>query len=406
MDSAGRRFTLLGLVVLSFIGGLVLRGPAAVVGLAILAIAGLLWWQAATRASDEELARERRVLGERLDSVRQDRLQVERLLDALPTSVLLFDADGVAYANPAATEQFQMPDPLGLSPLRALGVTSLAEAVAETKATGDDVTVTATRDGRELLARAATTGGDDTALIVTDLTHLRRVEEMRRDFVANASHELKTPVTGIWALADSLELALDQDPERARAMVSRIQLEAMRLSQLVRDLLDLARLEESADGRGRERIDLVDLCRRQIDRLSSIAEGRDVHLSLEADGDASVIGIRDDLTVIVGNLLQNAIQYNESQGTVVISVARDGPAATITVRDTGIGIPEADQERIFERFYRVDKARSRAAGGTGLGLSLIRHAVERHGGEITVQSVLGEGSEFTLTLPVDGQASD
>ena len=399
------RLVVVGLAASAFLLGRLAGGRSVVVGLAVVVLLGALAHRLIERSHADALQADREVSDRRLEEVRQDRSQVERLLDALPTSVLLFDEDGVAYANPAARTQFDMPDPLGMSPLRALGVTALVEAVEESEATGRDVMITASRDGRELLARVAPTGGNDTALIVTDLTDLRRVEEMRRDFVANASHELKTPVTGIWALADSLELALDQDPERARAMISRIQLEAMRMSQLVRDLLDLTRLEEGMDGRGRERVELMALCRHQINRLGSIAATASVTLELAEGPDASIIGIRDDLTLIIGNLIQNAIQYNQPSGTVTIAVAREGGRATITVSDDGIGIPEADQDRIFERFYRVDKARSRAAGGTGLGLSLIRHAVERHGGRISVQSVLGEGSDFTVTLPVDGQAT-
>ncbi|WP_370325613.1 sensor histidine kinase [Euzebya sp.] len=349
-----------------------------------------------------------RVLRGRFDALRAERQRVERLLDAIPTAVLLFADEQLVYANPAAADQFelgQLVDPQGLSPVRALGVPSLQAAVQEAEETGEDVTVTARRDDRELLARATRIGETETALIVTDLTSLARVEEMRRDFVANASHELKTPVTGIQALADSLAMAMDRDPDRARGMVDRIQKEATRLAQLVRDLLDLTRLEEGADGRPRERVDLTALCAAQIDRLRVVAEQKSVEVVLDAEGEASVIGIREDLKLIVGNLIQNAIQYNHTDGTVEVRVRRGPSAATIAVVDTGIGIPEADQARIFERFYRVDKARSREAGGTGLGLSLVRNAVERHRGTVTVSSVLGEGSTFTLRMPVDGGAA-
>ncbi len=345
------------------------------------------------------------VLRDRFDALRAERARVGRLLDALPTAVLLFDTEGLVYANPAAVELFELTEFIGLSPVRTLGVPDLVQALAETAETNEPVTVQVQRDDLELMARATRTGDDETALIVTDLTSLQRVEAMRRDFVANASHELKTPVTGMRALADSLHLALARDPDRARQMVERIQLEATRLSNLVRDLLDLARLEEDADDRVRQPVDLDALCQQQIERLGVVAEQQQVEVMMSGDGQATVVGIPEDLKLVVGNLIHNAVQYNRPGGHVVVSVGRRGPLAFIEVADSGIGIPESDQDRIFERFYRVDKARSRAAGGTGLGLSLIRHAVERHQGTITVASVLGEGSTFTVELPVDGGIS-
>lgn len=344
-----------------------------------------------------------RVLRDRFEQLRAERQRIEQLLDAMPAAVLLFDRAGLAYANPAAVDLFEMVDPQGLSPLRAMGVTALQQALDEAAETGQDVDVTARRDDRELMGKAARINAAETALIVTDVTSLRRVEVMRRDFVANASHELKTPVTGMRALADSLHMAMQRDPERAASMAVRIQHEATRLAQLVRDLLDLTRLEEGSDEQVRQPVDLRRLCMDQIERLQMLADQLDVEVHLVDDGQASVIGIAADLKVIVGNLIQNAIQYNQAGGTVSVSVGRRGAMAVVTVTDSGIGIPEADQDRIFERFYRVDKARSRAAGGTGLGLSLVRHAVERQGGTVTVSSVLGEGSRFTLVLPVEGR---
>ncbi len=342
------------------------------------------------------------VLRDRFDALRTERERVGRLLDAVPTSVLLFGPGGLAYANPAAAEMFDLIEAEGLSPLRALGIPALTQALTETAETGQTVTVNVRRDDRELMGRAAGIGDDETALIVTDLTSMQRLEVMRRDFVANASHELKTPVTGIRALADSLHLAMERDPDRARSMVERIQLESTRLSQLVRDLLDLARLEEGADDRVRQRVDLLALCEQQIDRLRLVAEQQQVEVFMVGDGQGSVVGIPEDLKLIVGNLIDNAIQYNDPGGLVTVAVGPRGSGMFVEVVDNGIGIPESDQDRIFERFYRVDKARSRAAGGTGLGLSLIRHAVERHGGNVSVTSVLGEGSTFTVELPVDG----
>ncbi|CAN5204348.1 hypothetical protein BH23ACT9_BH23ACT9_01030 [soil metagenome] len=358
-------------------------------------------WQRMVAALNEVAS----VLRERFEALRTERLRVQRVLDVLPTAVLLFTADGLAYVNPAASEQFELEDPIGLTPLRALGVPGLVHAIEEVQETGREIHVTVRRDSRELLCHASRVAIGEVALIVTDLTDMHRVEAMRRDFVANASHELKTPVTGMQALADSLHLAMARDPDRARTMVERIQLEATRLASLVRDLLDLTRLEEGAGDRARQRVDIGAVCEAQIERLRSVAEQQEVELTLSARGSATVIGIPEDIKLIVGNLIHNAIQYNRQGGRVAINVGREGSDVFLEVSDSGIGIPEAAQDRVFERFYRVDKARSRAAGGTGLGLSLVRHAVERHGGDVRVSSVLGEGSTFTVELPVDGGTS-
>lgn len=343
------------------------------------------------------------VLRDRFEALRDERERVERVLDAIPASVLLFADGTLAYANPAAEETFGLGGRAErLTPLRALGVPGLAEAVEEVTETDRSLTVQVSRDGRELAANASKIATDEVALIVTDLTELRRVEDMRRDFVANASHELKTPVTGMQALADSLHLAMERDPDRAKQMVQRIQAEATRLAQLVRDLLDLTRLEEGVSGGGLQRVDVGALTEAQVERMRPTAEKRGVTLSSQVQPESSVIAIPEDLKVIIGNLVLNAVQYNREGGSVDVTVRRRPGRVVVEVADTGIGIPELDQDRVFERFYRVDKARSRAAGGTGLGLSLVRNAVQRQGGRVWVSSVLGEGSRFTVVLPVDG----
>lgn len=334
------------------------------------------------------------------------RARVERVLDNLPTAVLLFSAGGLAYANPVARVLFGLGrESADWSPLRVLGVDALAQAVHETCETGRTVEVEVRRDDRELLARASVTGEDEVALAVTDLTETRRVESIRRDFVTNASHELKTPVAGILALSDSLGFALERDPARARSMVTRLQKEAARLAQLVRELLDLARMEETLtqQEQGRRRVDLAGLVCDQAERLQALAAERQVVLSYDCARPAALIGVPEDLRVIVANLLENGIQHNRPGGTVHATAHRRGAEVVLEVTDTGLGIPESEQGRIFERFYRVDKGRSRAVGGTGLGLAIVRHATERHGGRVTVRSVPGEGSTFRVVLPVEGR---
>ena len=343
---------------------------------------------------------------ERYTNLEHERARVERLLESLPTAIMLFGGAGgltLSYANPAARALFGVSRTEARTPLQVLGVPALADAVTEANETGRSFDVEVEREGRELLAQASITAEGVVALVMSDLTESRRLEAVRRDFVTNASHELKTPVAGIQALSDSLVLAVDRDPDRARTMIGRLQLEASRLAQLVRDLLDLTRLEERrSDIDAHRRVDLAEIVRTQVDHLRPIADEREVQITIESPDAAHVVGLPTDLRLIVANLIENAVRYNRRGGHVRVSVRRQAGQVLMDVVDDGIGIPELDQDRVFERFYRVDKGRSRAAGGTGLGLAIVRHAAQRHGGEVTVRSVLGEGSSFRVVLPVEG----
>lgn len=235
-------------------------------------------------------------------------------------------------------------------------------------------------------------------------THpMNRLERVRTDFVANASHELKTPVAGIRLLSDAISNAAgDGDLDRTRAFASRLDAESARLQHLVTDLLDLSRLENS-DLRGAAvRSDLRSAVTTSIEAHRGEAERRGIRLEFEdhsQEGDNCYALIdASDASLIIDNLLENAIRYTE-QGSVTVRFMIDDNILVLKVEDTGIGIPSADQSRIFERFYRVDTARSRELGGTGLGLSLVRHAVKRGGGTVTVDSHLGEGTSFTVRIP-------
>lgn len=326
----------------------------------------------------------------------------ERLLDQLPLAVLLFDGDRVSFANPAARQLFGLDRTAGQTPQEVFGGGALADAAAQTRRQHRPVQVEANHDGRELAVRASASPSGQVAMVVTDLTEARRVEQIRRDFVTNASHELKTPAAGMQALADSLLMAVDRDPDRAHKMVERLGQEAARLSQLVRDLLDLARLEEGSTRHTREPVDVAAAVRKQVDRYASLAEERGVALHADLETRGQVLAVPTDVTLIAGNLIENAVRYNHPGGRVDVVVHAADAEVSLEVSDTGIGIPEEHQDRIFERFYRVDKARSRAVGGTGLGLSLVRNAVQRHGGAVSLASVAGQGSTFRVTFPVEG----
>jgi len=255
--------------------------------------------------------------------------------------------------------------------------------------------------GERVLRSAVSRIGDDTLLIVADRTQERRVEELRRSFVVNASHELKTPVSSIQTLAEALEVTLHDDPERMASLVNRLGIEAERLARVVRDLLDLRRLEDRGPLE-REMVDLAELTREIVADLVSRAEAREVELAVDAPDRLTIAGVKDDLETIVKNLVSNGIQYNRPGGSVEVRIVDGDEAVVLTVTDTGIGIPPEDLSRVFERFYRVDTARSRETGGTGLGLSIVRHAVQNLGGSIGVDSALDEGTAFTVALPKAG----
>ncbi|WP_336248801.1 sensor histidine kinase [Stomatohabitans albus] len=324
------------------------------------------------------------------------------ILDTIPTAVIEFDHGSLVYANQAARRLFSLdrwdPD----NPVAALGNAALVHALETTTTTGtlQEVTVEV-HDSVVQCATSQVPGKAVVTLVATDITSVERVQAMRRDFVANASHELKTPVTGILALAESLELAMERDPVRAKQMVHRIRKEAVRLSQLVRELLDLNRIEEGERREG-EGFDLRFICLDQVARIGTLAESLHVTVRADIPDPIIVVGSRENMKTIVSNLLTNAVKYNKPGGEVVITACRQPTRIEIVVRDTGLGIAEEHLDRIFERFYRVDQARSREAGGTGLGLSIVRHAVEQMGGTITVESALGQGTRFSVHIPVEG----
>jgi len=241
--------------------------------------------------------------------------------------------------------------------------------------------------------------------VIRDITERERVEQMRRDFVANTSHELKTPVASVSLLAEAIESAAD-DPPQVRIFASRLSAEANRLAQLTSRIMNLSRLQ-AAEELSEERIVSVD---------EVVASAVDAH-AIQADsagveivrGGARALYVRGDgqvLSEAVGNLLANAIAYSPKGSSVGIGVKLTDRVVEIAVSDHGIGIPEGDQERIFERFYRADQARSRRTGGTGLGLSIVKHAVQRHGGEVKLWSRPGRGSTFTIRLPQSDPPAD
>ena len=237
--------------------------------------------------------------------------------------------------------------------------------------------------------------------IIDDVSERRRLEEVRRDFVANVSHELKTPMGALGLLAETL--LAETEPEVSRRLAQRIHSEAFRISRIIDDLLDLSRIENE-ESPPREPV-LVNLVMAEaVERVHAAAEQRDVEIKLEEPSPpVAVLGDRRQLTSALYNLLENAVKFSYEGGIVEFTGTVDGDDIVVAVADKGLGIPTRDLERIFERFYRVDHGRSRSTGGTGLGLSIVRHVANSHRGSVSVESREGEGSTFTLRLPLQGR---
>lgn len=232
-----------------------------------------------------------------------------------------------------------------------------------------------------------------------DITEEVHAQEVRKEFVAHASHELKSPVASLQTLAEAVREAAQDDPSAVTRFADRMVAEATRLGRLVSDLLDLSRLEE-AGSIPDETIDLSNVVRQQTDQIESDASAKQMVVTRSIVPRILVKGDAQQLGLMIRNLLDNAVRYTREGGGVTVEVSRLDDEAVVSVSDTGMGIPLEAQSRVFERFYRVDRARSRDRGGTGLGLAIVKHVAELHGGSVRVHSELGEGSTFTASLPI------
>jgi len=260
--------------------------------------------------------------------------------------------------------------------------------------------VFALRDGNcQLLANPVSTDGKVTgaALLVLDVTEKERAEQMRREFTANVSHELKTPLQTISGYAELLANGMVADKDKT-AFSEKIYAEAQRMIRLIEDIIKLSNLDEGAVELTRETVDLYVTAENTVRSLLPAAKKANVTLSLNGEN-AEIYGIPQLLTAVVYNLCDNAIKYNKDGGTVFVNVKNNAENIILSVRDTGIGIPKEQQERIFERFYRVDKSHSKEVGGTGLGLSIVKHAAKLHDAKITLESEVGKGTEITVIFP-------
>jgi len=247
--------------------------------------------------------------------------------------------------------------------------------------------------------------GELVLVMLRDESEAQRVHEVRRDFVANISHELKTPIGALSLLSEAVMEAKD-DSESVTKFASRMQIEAKRLTDLVQEIIQLSRVQDSDPLHEAEVLLASDLIKEALDQCRTTADARKISLFFQESKDTYIQGDHDQMTMAVNNLIENAVNYSPQGTKVSVSTSAENGIISIAVSDQGIGIPEAEIERIFERFYRVDPARSRETGGTGLGLSIVKHIVTKHGGEISVWSSENVGSTFTIRLPIHESIED
>ncbi len=329
---------------------------------------------------------------------------VATVLSVLRSSALVVDdGDDVVQASAPAYA-------LGLVRGSSLLSVELADLVRQVRRDGQirETELLLTRPGlpsRHVTARVAPLGSRLVLALLEDRTRERQVESIRRDFVANVSHELKTPVGALRLLAEAVADAAE-DPEAVRRFSGKMVAESDRLSRLVQQIIELSRLQadEPLDTPSPVRVDAV--VKAAAESSATDADARGITIHVDGTTGLEVFGSTEQLSAAVANLVANAVAYSEPDSTVVVSTRSADGNVEISVIDQGIGIPADETGRIFERFYRVDPARHRSTGGTGLGLSIVKHIAATHGGDIRVWSVEGHGSTFTLTLPQRQQETD
>jgi two-component system, OmpR family, sensor histidine kinase SenX3 len=325
---------------------------------------------------------------------------VGQVLSILRSSAVVLDEnDAVVKASPAAHA-------LGLVSGDRLKVGTLLRLARQVRRDGEireaELDIPRGRLGDQRLrvsSRVAPLGARLVLVLVEDRTEARKIEAVRRDFVANVSHELKTPVGALALLAEAIQSA-SEDPEAVRRFADRMATESSRITKIVQELIDLSRLQAPDPDRAAAAVLVDDVVHAAAERTKAIAVVKDIEIAIGGEHGLKVLGNEGQLVTALGNLVENAVNYSPEQTRVAIGVGRSADLVEISVTDQGIGIPERDRDRIFERFYRVDPARSRETGGTGLGLSIVKHVVQNHGGEIRVWSVEGSGSTFTIRLPL------
>ncbi len=347
----------------------------------------------------------------RTKEISEDRIRLSAILSSMVEGVMVLDCRGtILMVNRALEDMFQINGrkAVGLSFLEVIRNHSLIELIkklldARAGRSGEVVIQTPQETFFDVQASVATNCKDGevcAVLVFHDVTETRRLERVRKDFVANVSHELKTPLTSIKGYIEALLDGARDDPGRCLEFLRILKKQTDRLNNLITDLLMLSQIESGQYTCKRDAVDMADVTKRAVAMLKPLVEMKQHRLTVMLHPELSpAIGDEGKLTQVMINLLDNAIKYTPDGGAIAIEAMQSGNNIEMTVSDTGIGIPKKDLTRIFERFYRVDRARSRELGGTGLGLSIVRHIIDAHHGSIQVESEPGKGSKFTLLLP-------
>jgi two-component system phosphate regulon sensor histidine kinase PhoR len=347
----------------------------------------------------------------------QDIALLDAVVSGMPDPVVVLDQDGRVLAF--NTEAIAIAPALrrGEPASIALRMPELVDAIRSAILTGKvqriefSSRLPSTRFSEAFISPAALAGGGIrtgvVVITVHDLTPIRRVEEMRADFVANVSHELRTPLAALTGFIETLQGPARDDPAARERFLGIMQAQAWRMARLIDDLLSLSRIELRAHQRPDTPVDLVPIVRLVADGLQTLARDRDVAVEITAPAEPLMVpGDRDELTRLFENLIENGLKYGASGKRVEIAIAADGKGeARVSVRDHGPGIAAEHLPRLTERFYRADVGESRAQGGTGLGLALVKHILNRHHGRLSIDSKVGEGATFTVSLPMTTDAA-
>jgi two-component system sensor histidine kinase SenX3 len=375
----------------------VLAGLVALLVVAVL-VRQVITLRASLERADRAAAAERVRAEQERSSAEDLRSRLLRALDAIPQGVLIADTAGTVVFRNRVAETFADARHSDALVEAAVGEL-LTEVLAGMPA---DRTIDLFGPPRRTLVITTVALDDGALVVIDDISERRRLDATRRDFVANISHELKTPVGAMGLLAETL--TMEDDPVVARRLAERIVNEAFRMDRTIEDLLVLSRIE-SEEAPEREPVVASLAIAEAVERIRPGAEQAGIDIEV-ADPDPLLVvfGDRRQIVSALYNLLDNAVKYSDAGAIIEVRARRDGTRLAIAVQDHGFGIPKGDLERVFERFYRVDQARSRSTGGTGLGLAIVRHVATNHAGEVTVESRLGEGSTFTLVLPSDALA--
>ncbi len=334
-------------------------------------------------------------IGVQLDAVREEREIRDSILTTVDLGIILVDEDDVIRFLNAAAVDLVGRESMGLANLSPLGLQSLVLQARRENAPAE-TSLDFGSPPRVVIARAHPLPDGELLVTLRDVTESQRFAAARRDFVADASHELKTPLASIRSAAETVQRAIRTDPDAAEHFAKQVEQQADRMGHLVADLLELSRLEAGAPEV--EPVAVSAILREELGPLRVQAEAAGIVIDDDLE-EVTVLANSRDLGTLVRNLIDNAIGHTPQGGRVRVALHAEDDEAVITVRDTGTGISHRDQERIFERFYRVDSARSRNTGGTGLGLSIAKHIAGIHGGSIEVDSKLGGGATFTVRLP-------